>query len=687
MATYYWVGGAGTWNSSTTTNWASSSGGAGGAGVPTSADDVIFNSASNATGYTVTIATGAVCLNFTANGPAAGTVAFSVGAILSVHGNLTFAATGVSVSGGSAITFAGSTAGNTITSNGVAFGNTGITITGTGSYSLGGAFTANGANSAIVQSAGTFSTNNYNISTWGGLAVTGGTINLGSSTITSVQFYGGFSFAAPGTATVNAGTSTLVILGYNGSVTGNGQTLYTVDFQGGSSTCFIETNFIATNLKIGGNGPFSFRGSATITGTFSTYNTTLPYNRTVIRSNTTTQRTITAAAVSLYNTDFSYINGAGAAAPFTGTNLSDLGNNSNITFTTPKTVYWNLAGSQNWKSTGWATTSGGTPNIANFPLIQDTAIIDNTGAAGTIAIDRYQSVGTIDASARTSACTISINQDIYIYGSVLYGTGITAASYVNTTFTPYQGSSISVNVPSNFAASATFTGFAASGQKVTLLNNFSTLAGMSFTNIGLDTGNYNISATALSFTSGTLDVNLGTSTVSLTGTGTVFTMTSANLSAASSTIALANTTNGTSQTFSGGGKTYGTLALNGGAATGQTKLITGSNTFSDITSNNTAAWQLRFSGGTTNNFNNWNISGSSGNLVTINTNPLSVAATLNYTGSTYVSFDYASVARINGRPANYKWFAGLNSTDAGNNTGIFFTAPFVPSSGNFLSFF
>jgi len=164
-------------------------------------------------------------------------------------------------------------------------------------------------------------------------------------------------------------------------------------------------------------------------------------------------------------------------------------------------------------------------------------------------------------------------------------------------------------------------------------------------------------------------------------------MTSANLSAASSTIALANTTNGTSQTFSGGGKTYGTLALNGGAATTQTKLITGSNTFSDITSNNTAAWQLRFSGGTTNNFNNWNISGSSGNLVTINTNPLSVAATLNYTGSTYVSFDYASVARINGRPANYKWFAGLNSTDAGNNTGIFFTAPFVPSSGNFLSFF
>ncbi len=43
-ATYYWVGGTGTWDTSTTTNWASSSGGAGGAGVPTSVDSVVFDS-------------------------------------------------------------------------------------------------------------------------------------------------------------------------------------------------------------------------------------------------------------------------------------------------------------------------------------------------------------------------------------------------------------------------------------------------------------------------------------------------------------------------------------------------------------------------------------------------------------------------------------------------------------------
>jgi hypothetical protein len=43
MATYYWVGGSGTWDTSTTTNWSLTSGGAGGAGVPTASDDVVFD--------------------------------------------------------------------------------------------------------------------------------------------------------------------------------------------------------------------------------------------------------------------------------------------------------------------------------------------------------------------------------------------------------------------------------------------------------------------------------------------------------------------------------------------------------------------------------------------------------------------------------------------------------------------
>lgn len=53
MASRFWVGGTGTWDSSTTTNWAASSGGAGGQSVPGSGDTVTFDGSSG--GGTVTL--------------------------------------------------------------------------------------------------------------------------------------------------------------------------------------------------------------------------------------------------------------------------------------------------------------------------------------------------------------------------------------------------------------------------------------------------------------------------------------------------------------------------------------------------------------------------------------------------------------------------------------------------------
>lgn len=52
-ASRFWVGGTGTWDSSTTTHWAATSGGAGGQSVPGSADTVTFDGSSG--GGTVTL--------------------------------------------------------------------------------------------------------------------------------------------------------------------------------------------------------------------------------------------------------------------------------------------------------------------------------------------------------------------------------------------------------------------------------------------------------------------------------------------------------------------------------------------------------------------------------------------------------------------------------------------------------
>lgn len=85
MATYYWVGGNGTWDNVTTTNWSLTSGGAGGAGVPTSADDVVVDSSSGSLGNTITIFTGAEAKSLTYTG---GVMDFSgVGSGLLLYGS------------------------------------------------------------------------------------------------------------------------------------------------------------------------------------------------------------------------------------------------------------------------------------------------------------------------------------------------------------------------------------------------------------------------------------------------------------------------------------------------------------------------------------------------------------------------------------------------------------------------
>lgn len=53
MANRYWVGGNGTWNSTNTANWSTTSGGSGGASVPGSADTAIFNASSGSGAVTV----------------------------------------------------------------------------------------------------------------------------------------------------------------------------------------------------------------------------------------------------------------------------------------------------------------------------------------------------------------------------------------------------------------------------------------------------------------------------------------------------------------------------------------------------------------------------------------------------------------------------------------------------------
>lgn len=142
MADRYWVGGTGSW--SDTARWSTSSGGAGGASVPTASDNAILNGSSG--GGTATVDAGAdrVCLSLTTTGY---TGTMSMNNELNIYGNLTIGSSTSFTSGG-ALIMAAASGSATITTNGVTIPELqlGSTLTGscTATFTLQDNLTVNG---------------------------------------------------------------------------------------------------------------------------------------------------------------------------------------------------------------------------------------------------------------------------------------------------------------------------------------------------------------------------------------------------------------------------------------------------------------------------------------------------------------------------------------------------------------
>jgi hypothetical protein len=91
MAIYWWVGGSGTWDATSTANWSATPGGSPGAGPPTSADDVYFDSFSGSGTVVVgggTLATSPSCKKFSSD---SSSLVFSgSGSLINCYGDFTF---------------------------------------------------------------------------------------------------------------------------------------------------------------------------------------------------------------------------------------------------------------------------------------------------------------------------------------------------------------------------------------------------------------------------------------------------------------------------------------------------------------------------------------------------------------------------------------------------------------------
>ena len=448
MAARFWVGGAGTWNA-TTTHWSDTSGGVNGASVPTATDNVIFNSASNATAYAVTIGTASTCLDITIDGPAAGNVTITSGAtaVINVFGSWFNASPGVVFTSttGANVNFLATTTGKTIATNNVTFGAMGVTFNGAnGAWTLVSDVTVFSINAI----AGTFDTGNFSLTLAANLqrsSTTGvATVNLGSSAISCA---GSTPVSLLATnLTFNAGTSTITCSNANATFTGGGRTFYNVSFTStaaGGTTTFTGNNTF-NNLNIASPSSnrrvLSLGNSQVVTGTL-TLGAANAYNARVqvINTNIGNPITLTVGTIAtLADVDFRDVVAAGtsiALGNWSGTRLGNGLGNTNITFDAGKTVYWSLVAGGNWSANAWATSSGGAGATANFPLAQDTAIIDDAGltASNTITYDASWWLGTLN-STRTAAWTFTCNGSPTMYGDFTLTTLTTTSGAAACTF-------------------------------------------------------------------------------------------------------------------------------------------------------------------------------------------------------------------------------------------------------------
>jgi hypothetical protein len=557
----YWVGGTGTWNTSSTTNWSTSSGGASGASVPTAADSVFFDQAGT---YTVTCTGALACNDFTVS---AGTVTFAngTGPTWSIAGSVSLVAGTVWTATGTKTFIA--TSAKTITTNGVNFpGN--CTFNGVGgSWTLGSALSTTIYD--IVVTNGTFdtsSTGNYSV-TCGSLTSSNTnvrTINLNASTVSALS---GTTFTTSTSLTFNAGTSQINVTSNNITFAGGGQTFYNVSFTSGAATPAITgantfNNLTFTGKTAVGVNLITLSANQTINGTLTLGAGTAAAYRTMIASDTIgTQRTLTVNTIaSLTDIDFQDIVAAGASGTWSGTRLGNCGGNSNITFPAAKTVYYRQTGSANWGATGsgsWSATSGGALDATMFPLAQDTAVFPAAtypASGSTTTINAGYNIGTIDMSLRTSntmtLATGSTNPNIY--GNWVNGTGITSTGTASLIFAG-RATQIITSAGKAFAQALSINSPSGTVQLQDAFAN-NTTNGTTLTAGTLSLQSYSLTtATFSSSNSNTRTIAFGTGNITCTDTGTAWTTaTSTNLTTTGTQVVNVTSTGSTAITVSTG---------------------------------------------------------------------------------------------------------------------------------------
>lgn len=350
--------------------------------------------------------------------------------------------------------------------------------------------------------------------------------------------------------------------------------------------------------------------------------------------------------------------------------------------------YW-VGGTDTWNNsagTKWATTSGGAGG-ASVPTSSDDVFFDAASGAVAVQIGDYNPFGyfancrNFDSTGFTG--TFPITYRFTISGSLVIGSAGTGTLQIDRElyFNGSGSHTITLNGKQLNGYEISYGPVFSGTGTYTLQDSFTTGGLIVITAGTLNTNGQTVTCHGIvASTSTSKTLTFGSSTIIFTGSSIVdpifdVTASSTTVNASSSVIRYTDTTNQPAL-FAGNGNTFGNLKFNRGNSNGSIT-VSGNNTFNDFEDNGTAAHSILFTAGSTQTVNTFNVNGSAGKLITIN----STTTALHYLdapGGGTISCDYLNIQHS--RAFGF-WYAGVNSVNnqavATAGSGWVFTIPSV----------
>jgi len=336
MADRFWVGNGGNW-SDATNHWATSSGGAPGAGnLPTSADNVYFDALSFSLGsQTVTVDAAANCLDMDWTG-ATNTPAFIMPVQeLNIYGSLTFISAMTMTSSGDIFMQSTST-GKTIITGGLVIGPHFNIVGIGGGWTLQDGITM-ATNRDINHQGGTLNTNSKPISTRDFNFNTNGVrvLTLSASVITLSR-----NWTASGSNSTLSANTAIIKVGTIGTFAGNNLVTYNEVQLNGTAHTISGSNTFKT-LVIGRTAAVTITGTAGTTQTVSYL--VVPRNANVLTITSTGAAWTLTGQRDIFESDYLALTNVVAGRKYSyyaGKNSTDNGGNTDWVFSNRRRASW-----------------------------------------------------------------------------------------------------------------------------------------------------------------------------------------------------------------------------------------------------------------------------------------------------------------------------------------------------------